>query len=304
MSCWPLSTGLQGGAWRWPEGPWVYLLLDGVRVEQLAKRLYEWSAENPLDADLLYAGTPLAEVSDVSPWLIALPDIHHPVLQAFLAEGVDQEWGYLIESQASLEEVGQHLRQILQVRHPSGVAMWLRLADPAVIAALLADQSDPAMVPWGPIECLVRPDAVTETWVKSGPAISATGSSVSIPSNGYLLNETQFSRLQACDKRRDLRALLHFVEKHCPEFPLPVKQLERYDVLVALSESARGYGFTNPRQWGLLCTLFSRERCNSWSALSEQAPELHAFLTKTAETSPSEKLKRAFAITSTYPETT
>lgn len=303
MSRWPLSAGLQGGAWHWPEGQQVYLLLDGVRVEQLAKQVYEWSAEYPLDADLLYAGTPLAEVSDISPWLIALPDAQHPVLQPFLAQGLDDEWGYLIESRAPLEEVGNHLRHMLQVRHPSGVARWLRLADPAVIAALLLDQSTPAMVPWGPIEGLVRPDAVANEWVKSTPQ-STVEPPVAIPSNGYLLNETQVSRLQACDKRRDLRKLLHFVEKYCPEWRLPLEQRARYDLLAALTQSARGYGFTNPRQWGLLCTLFSRERCTSWSALSDKAPELHACLTKRAEASPSERLKRAFAITSTYSETT
>lgn len=304
MSSWPLSVGLHGGAWPWPVDRRVYLLLDGVRVEQLARRLYEWSSDHQLDADLLYAGTPLADVSDVSPWLIELPDARHPVLQAFLAQGLEDEWGYLIESQASLEEVGYHLRQLLQVRHPSGVNMWLRLADPAVIGALLPDQSDPDMVPWGPIECLVRPDAVVEAWVKSSPAISATESPVVIPTEGYLLNETQLSRLQACDKRRDVRSLLHFVEKHCPEFPLPVKQLERYKLLVALTEPARGYGFTNPRQWGLLCTLFSRWHCASWEALSGKAPGLCACLTNTSEASPSERLKTAFTISSTHSETT
>ncbi|MCO7247973.1 DUF4123 domain-containing protein [Halomonas sp. Mc5H-6] len=301
MNSWPLSAGLQGGTWYWPVDRRVYLLMDGVRIEQLARRLYEWSSDHQLDADLLYAGTPLADVSDVSPWLIALPDTHHPVLQAFLAQGVHAEWGYLIESHASLEDVGNHLRHMLQVRHPSGVAMWLRLADPAVIAALLPDQSAPAMVPWGPIEGLVRPDAIAKEWVKSTPQ-SAAESPIAIPSNGYLLNETQVSRLQACDKRRDLRTLLHFVEQHCPEWRLPVEQRERYDLLAALTQSARGYGFTNPRQWGLLCTLFSRERCTSWSALSEQVPELHACLT-TTEASPSERLKTAFTISS-YSETT
>ncbi|WP_249978560.1 DUF4123 domain-containing protein [Vreelandella olivaria] len=304
MSTWSLSNGLSGEKWQWPVDRQVYLLLDGVRVKQLARRLYEWSAEHPLDADLLYAGTPLAEVSDVSPWLVALPDTHHPVLQAFLAQGLEDEWGYLLESQSSLEHLGNHLRQLLQVRHPSGVAMWLRVADPAIIAALLSDQSNPAMIPWGPIDCLIRPDAVAEEWVKSSPAQGASELPAAIPHHGYLLNEAQLNRLQACDKRRDIRALLHFVAKHCPALPLPVKQRERYERLAALTESARGYGFNNPRQWGLLCTLFSRERCNSWAALSGQAPKLHTCLTNTAEASVSARLKTAFAITSTYSETT
>ncbi|BBI53375.1 hypothetical protein HORIV_57960 [Vreelandella olivaria] len=85
---------------------------------------------------------------------------------------------------------------------------------------------------------------------------SAAEPPVAIPSNGYLLNETQVSRLQACDKRRDLRTLLHFVEEYCPEWRLPVEQLERYDLLAALTQSARGYGFTNPRQWGCCARSF------------------------------------------------
>lgn len=303
MSIWPLNAGLLGSEWQWPDAHHVYLVLDGVRVGQLARRLYEWSADDPLEADLIYAGTPLAEVNDVSPWLVTLPTIHNPVLQAFLAQGLEEEWGYLIESHASLEDVGNHLRQMLQVRHASGVAMWLRLADPAVMAALLTNHSDPAMVPWGPIEGLLYPDSVTSEWVKSTPQRAAEPTAT-IPSKGYLLNEAQVRRLKACDKRRDLRTLLHFVEEHCSEWQLPVAQQERYDVLAVLTHSARGYGFTTPRQWGLLCALFSRERCSRWTALSEQAPELYACLTETAEASPAERLKRAFAITSTYPKTT
>ncbi|BBI53376.1 hypothetical protein HORIV_57970 [Vreelandella olivaria] len=95
-------------------------------------------------------------------------------LTAFLAQGLDDEWGYLIESRAPLEEVGNHLRHMLQVRHPSGGAMWLRLADPAVIAALLLDQSTPAMAPWGPIESLVCPDAVANEWGKAPPECRRT----------------------------------------------------------------------------------------------------------------------------------
>lgn len=302
MSSWPLSVGLQGGAWQWPVDRRVYLILDGVRIEQLARRIYEWSAEHSLDADLLYAGTPLAEVSDVSPWLIALSDTHHSVLQAFLAQGVDDEWGYLIESQASLEDIGSYLRQLIQVRHPVGVAMWLRFSDPAVMAALLPDQSDPTIAPWGPIECLVRPDAVAEAWLKSSP-LSTAGPPVVLPPKGYLLNEAQVSRLQECDKRRDVRTLLSFVTQHCSEWALPVEQSKRYALMVELTETARQYGFTSPRQWGLLCTLFSRWRCTTWEALSEQSPGLYSCLTKKAEASPSERLKAALSISS-YSETT
>ncbi|MCP1328634.1 DUF4123 domain-containing protein, partial [Halomonas sp. 707D4] len=122
MAEWAFEVGLEGGTWQWPADRDVYLLIDGARVKQLARRLYEWSFESGLEADLLYAGTPLSEVSEISPWLIALPGACHPVLQAFLVQGLHDEWGYLLESQASLEDLGGYLRKLLQVRHPSGIA--------------------------------------------------------------------------------------------------------------------------------------------------------------------------------------
>lgn len=303
MSRWPLSAGIQGGAWHWPEGPQVYLLLDGVRVEQLAKRLYEWSAEYPLEADLLYAGTPLAEVSDVSPWLVALPEIDHPVLQAFLTQGLDDEWGYLIESQASLVSLGHHLRKLLHVRHPAGVPMWLRLADPAVIAALLPDQSDPAMVPWGPMECLIRPDAIEGHWVISGPA-RRTDEDIALPPEGYLMNDVQLGRLHACDQRRDIRRLLTFVDTYCAALPLPVERADRYVWLEALTTTAREHGFTTLRQWGLLCTLLRQTNSDGWETLRQQAPAVYTCLIDTKEASPPKRLKAAFAILSNHSETT
>lgn len=304
MSSWSLSDGLQGGTWQWPVDRQVYLLLDGVRVDQLARRLYEWSSESGLEADLLYAGTPLADVSDVSPWLIALPSEQHPVLQAFLAQGLHEEWGYLLESKASLEELGNYLRKLLQVRHPSGITMWLRLADPAVIAALLPDQSNPAITPWGPIDALIRPDSVTVLWDQSAPASHTADTLLEIPQGGLRLNETQLGRLQGCDKRRDLRHLMRFVDAYCSTWALPNVPVERYDHLAVLTDTARQYGFTTPRQWGLLCTLFTREQSTTWTLLEEKAPQIYARLTRILDAPPAERLKTAQALSSTHSKTT
>ncbi|MDN7131565.1 DUF4123 domain-containing protein [Halomonas sp. MC140] len=304
MSSWSLNAGLQGGTWQWPVDRQVYLLLDGVRVDQLARRLYEWASEFGLEADLLYAGTPLAEVSGVSPWLITLPSEQHPVLQFFLAQGLHEEWGYLLESKASLEELGNYLRKLLQVRHPSGVTMWLRLADPAVIAALLPDQSNPAITPWGPIDALLRPDSVTMSWHQSVPASHTADAPLGIPQGGLQLNETQLACLQACDKRRDLRNLMRFVDAYCSNWALPKASVERYDHLAALTDTARQYGFTTPRQWGLLCTLLAKVQSTTWELLSENVPQLHAHLTRTLDVPPAERLKTAQALSSTHAKTT
>ena len=117
--------------------PWdapAYLLLDGVSVETLPKRLYEW-AESP-DFDVLYLETPWAELSDVSPCLISLSGPHDTALAAFV-QNSHEEWGYLLFSQASREALLKHLRWLVCVSHPLGEKMLLRLADPAVMHALL-----------------------------------------------------------------------------------------------------------------------------------------------------------------------
>ncbi|MBF8224181.1 DUF4123 domain-containing protein [Halomonas sp. 328] len=258
---WPLAQGLLGGEWQWPSEQRVYLLLDGVRVEQLARRLYEWS-EGHLEADLLYAGTPWSDVDKVSPWLVQLAGAEDPVLRHFLEEGLAPEWGYLIASACDLTELGDHLRGLIQVVHPSGVPMLLRLADPAVIAALLEADSSPAQVPWGPIQTLLAPDAVTETWQCWSPAMTEAES---LPRDGaYRLSEPQLERLQACDRRRDTRQLMAFVDRHCRDWLPDTGTPQRHARLTAIIQEARGMGFVAPREWALLCTLMARLGITTW----------------------------------------
>ncbi|WP_355662486.1 DUF4123 domain-containing protein [Halomonas salifodinae] len=260
---WPLAHGLLGGEWQWPSEQRVYLLLDGVRVEQLARRLYEWS-EGRLEADLLYAGTPWSDVNEVSPWLVQLAGAEDPVLRHFLEEGLDPEWGYLIVSEADLPELGDHLRGLIQVVHPSGVPMLLRLADPAVITALLEADSSPARVPWGPIHALLAPDAVAETWQCGSPA--QTDAAPLSLDRAYRLSEPQLERLQACDRRRDTRQLMAFVDRHCRDWLPDTGTPQRHARLTAIIQEARGMGFGAPREWALFCTLMARLGITTWRA--------------------------------------
>lgn len=262
MVSWPFSQGLTGGPWRWPVEQHVYLLLDGVRIQELPRRLYEWS-EGRLEADLLYAGTPWATVSNVSPWLVRLSGPDDPVLQRFLEEGLEPEWGYLIIGQASLLEVADHLRRLVQVVHPSGVPMLLRLADPAVMSALLIAESSPAHVPWGAIDQLVAPNAVTEEWGYGSPA-QVQAEPIALDSEGYRLSEVQLARLQACDLRRDTRQLLCFVERHCNDWLPDAAKSQRYACLERVIGEARDMGFNTPREWALLCTLMARLGTLTW----------------------------------------
>ncbi|SHF37121.1 protein of unknown function [Modicisalibacter ilicicola DSM 19980] len=254
---WPLVHGLSPSHWRWPADQSVLLLLDGVRVSGLARKLYEWS-DGAMDAELLYAGTPWATVQEVSPWLIALPHLHDPIIAMFLEEGAGDEGGYLIVSDASLVEVADHLRQLIQVRHPMDIPMLLRLADPAVIHALLPEEPSMGLAPWGPITQIVVPDAVVGVWRAWSPDTEVAQVCSPIEPPGYRLNEAQLQRLQACDRRADIRQLASFVETHCAGWLSDLTPQARHAHLSALVTQGRSWGFTSLREWSLLCTVLAR----------------------------------------------
>ncbi|MCK2184351.1 DUF4123 domain-containing protein [Halomonas getboli] len=259
---WPQDWPSWESGFDWPEAGKVFLLLDGVRVKELARRLYEWS-EGDLEADLLYAGTPWSEVVEVSPWLVQLRGPEDPILERFLSQGAEAEWGYLILSSSELLEVADHLRELIQVRHPVGIPMLLRLADPAVISALFTDGSLPEQIPWGPIERLILPDAVQETWQESAPQASREHVRA-IGASDYRLSESQLERMQACDRRRDTRRLMVFVDQHCEGWLTVTDRPQRYVQLAGIVQEAREFGFSAPRELGLFCTLMQRLGITSW----------------------------------------
>ncbi|WP_143097621.1 DUF4123 domain-containing protein [Modicisalibacter xianhensis] len=259
---WSFSQELTGGTWYWPEEQQAFLLLDGVRIKELPRRLYEWS-DGRLEADLLYAGTPWSSVSNVSPWLVQLSGSDDPILQHYLAEGLKPEWGYLIISEASLLEMADHLRRLIQVVHPNGAPMLLRLADPAAITALLSPESSPAQAPWGPIGKLIAPNAVTEEWECWSP-VQDEAAPLLPDIEGYHLTDAQLKRLQGCDLRRDTRQIMAFVDQHCPGWLPNLEKSQLYDHLTNIIQEARSLGFSAPRELALLCTLMARLGITTW----------------------------------------
>ncbi|MEL7978733.1 DUF4123 domain-containing protein [Vreelandella titanicae] len=284
---------LNATSWQWPRNRNVFLILDGVRVKKIAQRLYTWSDGN-LNAELLYAGTPLSSLNDISPWLIQLSGPQDLVLKSYLAQGTLHEWGYLIESDASLTDVAKHYRQLLVVLHPLGTPMMLRVADPAVIAAMLPNNSSTATAPWGPIQQLHLPDAVKSAWQHPEPGHSATAP-LMIDVSGYQLSEEQHQRLQACNRRRDIRHLMTFVEQHHDGWPCADSALQRFRLLALLVEDARHYGFNSPKEWALLCTLMARLNLTSWEALEQHS--VYPLLIASSD-SALQRLKQALATTS------
>lgn len=234
--------------------PWetpAYLLLDGISVETLPKRLYEW-AGSP-DFEVLYLETPWAELSDVSPYLVRLSGPHDPALAAFV-QNSQEEWGYLLFSNANQEAVLDHLRWLVCVIHPMGEKMLLRLADPAVMHALLiqARQENDATL-FGPIEKIVAADRIDSVWhehQRPGPTM------LSRQDRPYRLSDKQLDSLGDVAFRSTLIRLDAHMRDYFPTYQPTLDPSQRWQHLQALAERAYGLGFNSEYDITLYANLF------------------------------------------------
>ncbi|WP_407292989.1 DUF4123 domain-containing protein [Stutzerimonas zhaodongensis] len=236
------------------ELPWdtpAYLLLDGVSVETLPKRLYEW-AESPV-FDVLYLETPWAELSDVSPCLVRIDGQHDSALAAFV-QNSQEEWGYLLFSNATREALLNHLRWLVCVSHPLGEKMLLRLADPAVMHALLnqAKQDNDATL-FGPIEQIVAADRIDNAWHEHQRPGPTTPNRQDRP---YRLSDKQMDCLGGVAFRSTLIRLDAHMRDYFPTYQPTLSPSQRWQHLQALAERAYGLGFNSEYDITLYANLF------------------------------------------------
>lgn len=234
--------------------PWgvpAYLLLDGISVEALPQRLYEWS-DSP-DFDVLYLETPWAELRDVSPCLVHLSGPGDPALAAFL-QNSQEEWGYLLFSRASPTEVLSQLRWLLSVRHPLGEQMLLRLADPSVMHVLFrqAAQDNEAAL-FGPIEQVVAADRMQNRWHQHLRPASTDAARRDQP---YFLSDAQLERLGDVAFRGGLIRLEEHMRSYFPGYQPTLAQPQRWQHLRALAEQAYALGFHSEHDITLYANIF------------------------------------------------
>ncbi|MEK8079367.1 DUF4123 domain-containing protein [Pseudomonas sp. XK-1] len=270
-----------------PALPWeapAYLLLDGISVETLPQRLYQWS-ESP-DFDVLYLDTPWAELSDVSPCLVRLSGQQDPALAAFLENSHD-EWGYLLFSRASRAALLGHLRWLVCVRHPLGEEMLLRLADPAVIHALLEPTMRGADTTlFGPIEHIVVADSLHHCWYQHlCPGVAPTNDH----GRAYPLTDEQVQRLGEVSFRSMLIRLDAHMREYFPAFQQPLDHVQRWQYLKALAERGYAQGFHSEHEITLYANIFG--------LLGDGALQAHAdiaaLLTQKSSLTPSQRIEQA-----------
>lgn len=230
-----------------PWGQKAYLLMDGISLTDAQHKLYEWSV-NPQFVSL-YRGTRWNALSDVSPCLIQIDGLSDPILQCFV-ESAQEEWGYLVFSDADFKEVHHHLRWLISVRAPSGESLLLRLADPAVGHALL-EAGDPRL--FGPIKHVCLPDCLQGVWWQHHRAGAPSERNEEKP---YALCEDEMDALAEVSFRQSVLRLHDHMQAYFPHYQPALRGRARIEQLHLLAEEAYQQGFCSEREMALYANVF------------------------------------------------
>lgn len=201
--------------------PDYYVLLDAITLPSLERWLYE-TLEAP-DYEVLYLKTPLKECREASPCLVALQGA--PALwDAFLTQGAEQQWGWLLYSRASRQQLLTHLRWLLMVHHPVHGQQVLRLASPSVMHSLLNIQGGESYThllgnaierAWLPIN-----NTSSTTWWQLSQSDALQETVVSNVAPPLTLQEAHLSALAQVNWQRFQTTLAKHLQRYFPSGPL------------------------------------------------------------------------------------
>ena len=268
--------------------PWYLcasLVLDGVSLSELPKKLYEWS-DQP-DFEPLYLETAHAPLADVSPCLVALEGQGDSVLKQYLSFAAD-DCGYLAFSGASWGSQVRHMRWLTQVYMPTGEKVLLRLADPAVFSALLLSATtDQRSALLGPFELMVVPDPVGGEWHEFRQQPQETKVGYQRP---YRLSDQQLSALEDVSFRQALGRLDLHMKMKFPAYGADWEPATRRAKLTQLANSAYALGFCSEGEIRLYAGIFGLLGDTALSAHADIDQVLH----ERSPQAPSQRLQHAF----------
>ncbi|RRU76749.1 DUF4123 domain-containing protein [Stutzerimonas xanthomarina] len=234
-----------------------YLLLDGAQIDGLAAKIYALE-ESPL-LHLLYQQSAYEALAEVGPLLVAVRP-HSELAQVF-----QQEWqataGIWLESDASEDDLVEHLRSLIHVRLEGEQTTLFRYHDPRIMALWLgplnADERDPLMGPVQRIRLPAGSGAKLALLRENKPQTFAR-----YDDTPWLrLSQEQLEQLnQAKHARFDQRLLAH-LQRFFPESLQGMDAAAQQQFVTLCRQSAARYGYSAADEiarWaGLLAELGS-----------------------------------------------
>lgn len=122
--------------------PVWFAIIDGARDPRL-----EGLVKGCKDHICLYKGKLDPQISQIAPWLVRL-DEHEPLLSTWQQHGQGQNWGLMLLSALSLEDLQRHFRKFLEAQLPDGMTVMFRFYDPRVFGTYLASATPEELAPW------------------------------------------------------------------------------------------------------------------------------------------------------------
>lgn len=232
--------------------PWkqqqAFLLFDGATITDLLVQVKRLGPAASTFA--LFDQSPLVELRDISPLLVAIEQPDEPLMEFFL-QRAHEESGLLLFSAAPAYAVAEHLRKLVAVKLPTDQSALLRLADAAVMRAMLAS-ADQSL--FGPLSCVVSADCVNALWHCQRPR-QAECPTLAAP---YRLSAEQDAALDLVDRRRtlldlDAHLLKHFCAFHVGETPgmrwPMLEQIATQSDALGLSNKSELFNYANLMAW-------------------------------------------------------
>lgn len=222
-----------------------YLLLDGAQIENLPVRLYSLD-DNPV-VEWLYHTTPYQVVFDVGPTLVVLR-ANSGLEQAFM-DHWQHNAGLVIESDAPMQLLAEHLRSLIHVRVTGDASMLFRYYDPRIMRHWLPAQSsaekDHLM---GPISRVRLPprEGQEEQWIVREHDRQNAQPYAERP--WLSLDEQQLQQLNQGKLEMFDRQLLEHVRLYFPDCLSQRSTAEQQEWAVQCREGAARYGYSAPNE--------------------------------------------------------
>lgn len=272
------------------------LLLDGISCPDLLRKLYEWDPAP--DYDILYLETELKTITDISPCLVPVSAASE-IFRQFSAQGAEQEWGYLIRFNSTREQVLAQLRHLLTVQHVSGVNLYLKVADPAVIAAMLQDESRRAEL-MGPIAEIITVDTFmmqSHRFINPFPTDVANTQPI-------ILTEQEQERLSEVDFRRACQGLMLHLDSYFPNAFVQQRlgKVPYWQLVVSIAERAYELGFQSERDMTMFANVLGFLQTDNIDP--KQHPDIHTSLYHTSESTPAQRVEHAACLAQQYAAST
>lgn len=222
-----------------------YLLLDGAKIENLPARIYSLD-ENPI-VEWLYHSTPLQEVFDVGPALVVLRA--NTALEKAFTEDWQNDAGLIIESDAPIQQLTEHLRSLIHVRVTGDASMLFRYYDPRVMRHWLPPlnpaEKDHLM---GPIRRVRLParEGEQEQWIVREQDRQSAQQYAERP--WLYLDEQQLQQLNQGKLELFDQQLLEHVHTYFPDCLAQRSSTEQQQWAVLCREGAASHGYSAPKE--------------------------------------------------------